>query len=994
MRTYLVIPVLLAGLLAVPSAAFAQAEIAGLVRDSSGAVLPGVTVTAASPVLIEGSRSVVTDGRGQYRVVDLRPGAYTVTFQLSGFNTVVRRGVELTGSAVTTVTADLTVGALEETVTVTGETPTVDIQSVTRQTVLDRQTIDALPTARRYYSLGALIPGVSNSSADIGGALGDTMSSLSIHGGRDGDQRILQNGVNTSGMAGQGNISGVVPNASGAQEITVDTSSVSAELGQGGVRINYIPRDGGNTFAGDLNASFSTAALQGSNFTQRVQDRGLSTPNTVERIWDFSPAFGGPLIRDALWFWVTGMHSGAYNRVAGMFDNRNAFNPNAWTYEADPSRPSENKGTWWDAQLRTTWQASRRNKLAFSYDQQAYCRCPFDVSATRAPEASADRRFPQQRIVTAEWTLPLTNRVLIEAVGLHRTTRWMNGHMLDTFAQQLADGSMQQMIAVQEQSTGMWYRMRNTFNNDWNNNFFFRGAVSYITGTHSLKAGFNDTAGFLEDTTWNFQPVTYRFNNGLPNQLTEYATPWKYRVEMNRDLGLFVQDRWTVSRLTVSGGLRYDTLKSGWPEQPVGPGALVPNRNLTIPAADNLDWQDITYRSGLSYDVFGNGKTALKISLNKYVAAQTLSGLGQQPDPVNTLVNSANRSWHDNGDFVPNCDLLNPAENGECGPLSNVNFGTAVPGQTYDPDLLTGWGHRNYNWEFSAGVQHELLPRLSIDVSYFRRWYGNFRVTDNVLLGPSDFDTFSLTVPQDPNLPGGGGYVVNGLYNVKQSAFGQEQLLNTLSDKYGEQSEHWNGLDVSFRARLSQGLNLQGGVSTGKRITDNCAVVANQPEMLLSAENLSAPNSNVWLPAEWCHQEEPFLTQVKLSGSYTIPKVEMLVSGTLQSLPGPLIAANYRATNAVVKPALGRVLSGGDSNMTINIVEPGTMYGERVNQLDLRVGKILSVGRMRASINLDLYNALNGDTILTQNNTYGAVWQRPTSILLARFAKISTTVTF
>ena len=964
-----------------PASASAQAEVAGIVRDSSGAVLPGVTVEAASPALIEKVRSVVTDGSGQYRIIDLRPGAYTITFTLTGFNTIRRDGVDLTGSAIFQVSVEMRVGALEETITVTGEAPIVDVQSVTQQRVLNQDLIAALPSGRKYYSLGALIPGVTSNSNDVGGARGDTMSSLTVHGSKAGDQRIMLNGVNTSGMSASGNISGVVPNVGAAQEVTIDTSSVSAELGQGGVRVNFVPRDGGNTFAGSVFATYSNSSLQGNNYTQRLKDRGLSTPDSVEKIWDFTPAFGGPLMRDRLWFWSAGMHSGANSGVAGMFENRNAFNPNLWTYEADPGKPAQNKGHWWNAQMRTTWQAAPSHKVAFTYDQQAHCRCPNSISATRAPEASVDRRFPQQRVMTAEWTSPLTNRILAEFVGLHRTTRWMDGHMFVTYPDQVAT-TMPLMIGVTEQSTGLQYRGWNTYNNNWNNNYFFRGSMSYITGSHAFKAGFNNTTGFLQNRVWDFNPVSYRFNNGLPNQVTIRATPTFSRGEVDHDLGLYAQDRWTLRRLTVSGGLRYDDFKSSYPELKLGPGRLVPTRNMTFPAQANLDWQDLTYRSGLSYDVFGNGKTALKMSLNKYVAGQTLGGLGSDTSAVNTLVTTTTRSWTDtNGNFAPDCNLTLPAANAECGAMANANFGTAVPGDTYDADLLTGRGHRPFSWEFSAGVQREIIPRVSVDVGYFRRWFGNFQVTDNLSVNASDFDTFSITAPADSRLPGGGGQTISGLYNLKTASFGRAtQNFNTLSDKYGKQIEHWNGMDVSAQARLQNGVQLSGGISTGRRTEDSCEIQAKLPE--------AAPTN------PYCHTREAYQTQIKFYGVYTVPRIDVLVSGTFQSVPGPNIQANFNATNAVVMPSLGRPLSGGTANVTVNLVEPGVVYGERLNQLDLRFGKILRVGGARTTLSLDLYNALNNDTIRTQNNTFGPAWQRPTAISLARFAKISAQFDF
>src|SRR5882672_4840304 len=315
----------------VPAEVFAQgagATIAGVVKDTSGAVLPGVTVQVASPALIEKTRETVTDGTGQYRIVDLRPGAYTVTATLTGFNTFKRDGIEVSGIPVITINADMKVGAIEETVTVSGETPIVDLQSTTKERVMSKEVLDALPTGRMYYTLGVLVPGVNSSSRDVGGTLGDTMGSLTAHGGSTGDQRILQNGLNVMTLqTGGGNIGGMVPNTNAAQEVAIDTSAASAERQTGGVSVNFIPRDGGNTMRGSMFATGAYEGQQASNFTQNLMDQGLTSPNNYKLNWDFNPGVGGPLMKDKLWYYYTYRNNGAFNYAAGMFYNQNEFIP-------------------------------------------------------------------------------------------------------------------------------------------------------------------------------------------------------------------------------------------------------------------------------------------------------------------------------------------------------------------------------------------------------------------------------------------------------------------------------------------------------------------------------------------------------------------------------------------------------------------------------------------------------------------------------------------
>jgi hypothetical protein len=407
----------LSSLLFLPALASAQATLTGVVQDPSGGVLPGVTVEASSPALIEKVRTAVTDGNGRFQIIDLRPGLYRVTFSLAGFSTVVRDGVELTGSAVVRVDADLRVGTVQETVTVTGEAPTVDVQTVTRQQVLSNEMIDALPTARNYVTLARLIPGTQGGGNDVGGSeLQGTGGSVTIHGSRNVDQRVTLNGINTMTLQAGGNVGGQIPDVGSAQEITVDSSGLSAEMATGGVRINFIPRDGGNTFANSTFFTFSNGGLQGSNFTQRLKDAGLGTPNAVKQNWDLNESFGGPIRRDRVWFWF----STRYNEVANyapVFVNKNAFDATKWLYEPDTSQRGINKGYSFNNSLRMTWQATPRNKIAGTYKVDRWCQCPNFISATRAPEAGYDRRFPRLRQEHLEWTSPVTNKLLLEAVG-------------------------------------------------------------------------------------------------------------------------------------------------------------------------------------------------------------------------------------------------------------------------------------------------------------------------------------------------------------------------------------------------------------------------------------------------------------------------------------------------------------------------------------------------------------------------------------------------
>lgn len=350
-------------------------------------------------------------------------------------------------------------------------------------------------------------------------------------------------------------------------------------------------------------------------------------------------------------------------------------------------------------------------------------------------------------------------------------------------------------------------------------------------------------------------------------------------------------------------------------------------------------------------------------------------------------------TWNDlNRDFVPQGDPLNPAANGEIGPSPNANWGRAVLSTNYDPDWSGGFATRPYQWEFTTGVQHELVPGMSVNAAYYRRIYGNFDLVDNTLVSGSDHDEFCVTAPADPRLPTAGDRIC-GFRDLNPTRLGRFQNLGTNSNDFGEKTEHWNGVDIGVNARLSNGTLLQGGISTGKTTSDNCAVFANVPEagvtgVLPIAGSTAGP---------YCRQETPFLTQFKLLGSYRLPWA-LQVSGTFQSVPGDPITALYVATNAEIAPSLGRNLSAGaTSTTTVHIIPPGTMFGPRINQVDLRLTRQFTPAGLRIRANLDIYNLTNINTPLVWNNNYGrdgAVWQRPSLIVAGRIFKVGGQIDF
>ena len=419
-------------------------------------------------------------------------------------------------------------------------------------------------------------------------------------------------------------------------------------------------------------------------------------------------------------------------------------------------------------------------------------------------------------------------------------------------------------------------------------------------------------------------------------------------------------------------------------------------RAISFPAGDGVNFNDITPRMSATYDLRGNGKTALKFATGKYmqlIAVGPGGGGAYEMSPLGRLNFQTTRNWNDltypvgdprRGNFVPDCDLANPAgNNGECGALANQNFGLGAPFSTTfdDPNIYSGWGNRPYQWEVSAAVQQELMARVSLHVGWYRRTFGNSTVTDNLATGPGDFGQFKVTAPTDPRLADNSGQTYTYL-NVNDNKFGQTNNRLRFADDFGGQPRSWNGVDININVRPRNGLTLQGGFSTGNTLTDSCAVAQQLPEILGATA------------VENCKDATGYRTEAKFLTLYMIPKIDVQVGSTYQSIPGATLAATFNAPNALVAPSLGRPLSGQAANMAVNLQAPGTVFGDRINQLDFRVAKRLRFGATRMLVGVDLYNSLNINTIQRYITTYGPNYLDPSLIMPPRFLKFSAQVDF
>jgi hypothetical protein len=1036
MRTSRQILIVVSIVLALPLSAYAQASIAGVAKDTSGAVLPGVTVEVTSPVLLERSRTATTDQDGQYRIVDLRAGTYAVTFSLTGFSTVRREGIELTGSFNAAVNADMKVGALAETITVTGETPIVDTQSVRRQTTISGDLITAIPSARSYAGLMTLMPNTvvaTGAASDVQVVPG--MVVFGSAGGRSNEGRLQLDGISVGSAFNGGGVSAYIADVGNAQEVALTTSGGLGEAEVGGPSLNVVPKTGGNTVKGSVYLSGVTQGMIGSNYTDDLKARGLSTPGSNTKIWDYNGAIGGPIKKDRLWFFYTLRDEGSHRTVPGMFANLNAGDPTKWTYAADLNRPAAVAASFRTTSLRLSTQATARNQFRVFWDEQmpcegaawpgatsSACRQSGDneiiaggtaaptaaASATFAPETAAYRNYGT-RFRQVSWQSPMTSRLLLEAGVGNYASRYLGTPMPGTPALDFIQ-AMEQCAAGCAANGGipnLTYRA-SLQSTSWQSSNNWRASLSYVVGRQSMKFGYQ--GGYLMDDRFpynNSQFMTFRMNNGRPDQITEIIDYNLIQQRVRYD-AYYAQDQWTIGRITLQGALRFDRASSIFPAATIGGVRFLPTV-LSFPETKGVDaYKDLTPRGGAAIDLFGNGKTALKFNVGRYLEAAQNGGLFTASRPTSRISTTASRTWTDaNGNFKPDCDLLNNAAQdlraagGDfCGAVPNASFGKSVFDTTQDPALFNGWGVRSGDWQWGASIQQQVAPRVSVELSYLRRWLLNFVVTDNLAIASSNFDPFTIKAPVDARLPDGGGYAIPGpLYNVNPSkASVAANNFVTLDTNYGGQSQTSNAIALNMNARLRNGLVVQGGFNTGNTSFDSCAVRAALPEQVTPGP----PTPTSFSPTNpYCSYSTGWVTRFTALGSYTIPKVDVLIGGTVRSDRGALLAANWAVPNSVIAPSLGRNLSNNVPTATVNLITPGTLYGDRVNEVDLRVAKNIRVGRVRTNVGVDAYNLFNSAPVLTYNQAFvpatatsAGSWLQPTSVLQARFFKVSAQIDF
>ena len=956
-----------AGVMLLSSGAYAQSAIVGIVKDSSGAAMPGVTVEAASDVLIEKVKSSVSDGDGAYRIADLRPGTYSVTFTLTGFKAFKRDGLELPSEFTATVNAELGVGSLEETITVTGASPVVDVTSAAKTSVLNREAIDLIPTGRSIQGLGQLVVGISLSLPDTGGARAMQQTYMSTHGMSASNVTVLVDGQMTNGLQSDGAIQSYYNDAMNA-EMSYQTAAIGAETSSGGVRLNMIPREGGNQFHGDFKAATRPGSWQSSNLTDRHLARGLTAGNAIDRIIDYTASLGGPIMKDKLWFFTSARYFSTNNFIANTFMD-------------DGSQGIDDQFIR-NAMARLTWQVSPRNKVSAYFDEIDKYR-GHDMQSNYDPETAAQIwNSPAYHTTAIKWTSPVTSSLFLEA-GFSNNTEYYTNEYREGIEKPAFTAEWYATAPKNELDLGGYTQAAPINTTESPKALYWNAAATWVKGAHTLKFGANNRWGTYTHTRISNADLTqqYRSNSTgvrwtVPDTVIIRNTPLVYGENLNRDLGIYIQDSWRLNRLTANFGIRWETLNASVKAGESPAGRFVPARTFAE-IQDLPNWSDFAPRLGLVYDLFGNGRTALKYSLNRYNLSRT-TGIAANYNPL--LHQPFTLPWTDkNRDDIAQgtlrCDFASP----DC----EINFNT-LP-SNFGIAALNEYGEYPRTWNLEQGVEisHELLGGLSIGGSWWKGSFRNLTNTVNQSWSTADYTPYTWYNPTT-----GQPFQV-----FARSAAAATRPIRNLDTYDPERKNTYDSFGFDAKWRIPGGGQLSGGTQIERERQRSCTA-PDDP-------NYVTATAGVFNGVALCDDfllDIPWRPQFKMSGTREVG-YGINVSMSFQNNSSPTSSRLMSVTRGTTRyPAncpspcpAGEIIMPtasfpGQASMSYLLESARQSSVERIVQLDLKVARTFRFGRVQVLPTFEVFNINNSDAIISYNttNALSSTFLAPNSIMQGR----------
>ncbi len=976
-----------AGIMSTP--AYAQSAISGVVKDESGAVMPGVSVEAASPALIEKVRSAVTDENGAYRMIDLRPGKYEMTFTLQGFN-VIKREVELPSNFVATINADLKVGTLQESVTVSGQSPLVDVQSNVKQQVMTRDVLDAVPTGRTIQGLGQLVPGVTFDQPDVGGSRAMQQTYFFVRGSGSAQTVVMVDGLMTNGLMGDGAVN-AYHNEAMTQEAVYMTSGGNAETMTAGVNLNLVPKDGGNRFTGGAKYAKSPASWQGNNLSDELKSFNVRAVDKVANFYEWNIEEGGPILKDKLWFFGAFRKARYDKPIANTFDlPTNVPAPQAFAQCLSGAISCE-QGVSPEKMdnpiLRLTWQASQRNKFSIYMDRAMRLRAGAMSNATDPKTASVVWNTPVFATGSAKYTSTLSSSLLFEAGFSFNRERYDNLYQPGIFAER-GTPEWYRNVRKNDVSTGFLWNAASAQLGNYPDRYNTMSSLSYVTGSHTVKVGAIYGWGIYRRYNNANADLYQSYNNGVPFQVTVLNTPLEVQENMDGQFAVYAQDSWRFRNFTVNYGVRYDRVA----QSIVGQKAQV-GRFANVPAYDDFKvptWSDFSPRTSVVWDIFGNGKTAIRTGFNRFMTAQT-TGFARLYAP--TALTTQALPWTDtNGDDIAQGERGCTFGTAGC----EINFANlpATFGlralSTPDPDI-----QRPGQYTFNLGVTQEVMGRLTLTAEWYHNRFTDITERNNVARTFDSYTPVSVVSPLD-------GSVITA-YNVKSEFRAAVQNVDT-SDK--DIKRHYNGFELGYNVRLPGGARIFGGFNLEKTLANTCSVGTD-------------PNFQ-----NYCDQWEsgiPWSKQFKLAGTYPLPWFGLTASASVQSLMGYVIGTrsipygvftfgtgfdvpNGQGTFWQITPTTryaanctgpcrpGELVVPNLNSTTLNVLlkAPETEFMPRYNQIDLSLSKTFRAKGIRISPKVDVFNVMNSDrwSSVTTAQFGTATYLQPSTVMQARLIRV------
>jgi hypothetical protein len=925
-------------LLAVDARAQQTGTLSGVVRDAQGGVLPGVTVSASSPSLIGGARSAITGEAGSY-TFQLPPGTYEVNYELAGFGTLKREGILVQVARTARVDVELGVGTLQETVTVSGASPVVDVSSTVTQTNITKDLFEAIPTGRNPWVMAGLVPGVVTGRLDVGGTEGMQQYNIEAYGSADSQKSFSIDGLKTNWAGGNGGATMMYYGFEMYEEYNMQTASGTAESDVAGVFMNMVTKSGGNRFASDHNIYFMNDALQGTNITDSLRSRlGLqpgqtsgAAGNPIEISYDWSSTLGGPIKRDKVWFFGASRWWRLDQAQIG------ALNPDgSQAIDDNRIRNIVGKVTWQTAQsIRTSVVFNRNLKDRFHRRDAPYLFVP-DKATTLQDQPAQNYAFNYNQV--------LGRRFVVDA---------RFGRMWGTTPSRYQPEVQPTDISIRDISR---FTIENAaIQQTLNPNERYQGNItgSYFLdagkgGSHDIKGGFQFSREGMELESKRNGDYYLEFNNGVALQAVFGNTPITSDHRLST-YGVFVQDRWTLGRATFNLGLRVDGVSAYLPAQTSPAGSFVGERSF--PRNDVFDFgPNIQPRIGVTYDVFGNGKTAVKAYYGRFYN-QFGSEIAQTANP-NALANQA-VSWTDsNGNRA-----LDPGELGAFTGFPRGLFPSVDSGAT-----------RPYSEEINAGIEQQLANNFAVGVSYHRRQHRDGLGVLDRARTPATYDPITRTYT-DP--------VSGQAQNI--TIFNLNPAFITARDRYisnvDDLQSNYDGVTMEVQKRMSNRWQMLAGLTLQKHIGFEHGGTFTNLDFSNPNVSINRAGSRIFTDLPWIFN---------LSGSYQLP-YGLMASGKYTA----------RAGDPLIRTANFGGLTASQASETIRLVPRPTDRTETVNKfLDVRLARRFSVGRSSLEGSVDMFNVLNANHVLLQNENIGATWARPTRILAPRIIRFGLTARF